>query len=156
MSVIFFRLLWSYNCDLARDSHGRTPTQLAMCLSEILSMDIFPIWEEALQRLGIDVNCLISRENSLLHVSGASGAKTEYTERVEDGLRYRKRLSQKILISEQRLYSDDEWICECMFCSLRGGFKGYKPPDRTSRVITDSRFWSTRPNIYKWVLAQQP
>jgi len=110
------RLLWIHGCDLsARDSHGRTPTQLAIFLTELMSLDIFSIWEEALRRLGVDVNALIRNEDLIVHIGITSAAETKNSKAPVCDLRHRRRKSKEMDLNETRLF-DEEQICECMSC----------------------------------------
>ena len=106
------RLLWIHGCDLsARDSHGRTPTQLATFLTEHMSLDVFSIWKEALRRIGVDVNALIRNENLIVHTGTTSALQIEDSKAPLYGLRHRGRKSNETGSNKTQLFDDGECIC---------------------------------------------
>jgi hypothetical protein len=119
------RLLWIHGCDLsARDSHGRTPTQLAIFLTEHMSLDIFSIWEEALRRIGVDVNALIRDENLIVRTGTTSALQTEDSKPPLYGLRHRGRQSNETGLTKTQLFDDKR--CFCTSCGQQKPEQGHE------------------------------
>jgi hypothetical protein len=106
------RILFKFACDIsAEDEHCRTPTQLANYLSESTSLDMVPLWYNALQKAGVDFEQVLNAEYTHSNAGASTGVDTMLVE--QTGLRRRK--SPLFQETSHEANAANE-LCGCHWC----------------------------------------
>ena len=108
------RILLKFGCDIsAEDEYGRTPTQLANYLSESTSLDMVPLWYNALRRAGVDFEQVLNAEYTHSNTGASTGVDTMLV--VRTGVRRRK-LPEFQETSQEANAANELKMCDCHWC----------------------------------------